>query len=353
MEKKTEAVEVIDPVETTETALTRVEKGSLIVDREPEIVLLEAKKAAKALMSVVEQKPKKVILNNEQYLEFESWQLLGRFYGITVKEDGDPEFVQLGSVCGFKASAVALKGELVISRATAYCLNDEEKWSSRPKYEWGYCLKGGGWSVEDPGTEKMIWEENPDKPGKKRPKKERRQTGEEKVPLFQLASMAQTRAGAKAFRNVLSWVAEIAGYRPTPAEEIIDISAVKVTHKNTEHEVERREDRVLNQDHGPEEAPWPEDVIDTPQTNRSEFLPPPAGYTGPAKPPERNGQIKNAVPLEKGDASTKQLSYIREICRKLKLDPDEESREQLGKRLNELSVKDASELISYLKGVGF
>ena len=34
--------------------------------------------------------------------------------------------------------------------------------------------------------------------------------------------MAQTRAGAKALRNVLSWVAVLAGYRPTPAEEIID-----------------------------------------------------------------------------------------------------------------------------------
>ena len=39
-------------------------------------------------------------------------------------------------------------------------------------------------------------------------------------PLFQLRSMAQTRAQAKALRNVLAWVVVMAGYAPTPAEEM-------------------------------------------------------------------------------------------------------------------------------------
>ena len=60
------------------------------------------------------------------------------------------------------------------------------------------------------------------KPGKKLPKKERVLAGEEKVPQFQLRSMAQTRACAKAFRNVLSWVIVLAGYKATPAEELPD-----------------------------------------------------------------------------------------------------------------------------------
>jgi hypothetical protein len=34
--------------------------------------------------------------------------------------------------------------------------------------------------------------------------------------------MAQTRAGAKAFRNRLAWVVVLAGYRPTPAEEMTE-----------------------------------------------------------------------------------------------------------------------------------
>src|SRR5262249_27437128 len=41
-----------------------------------------------------------------------------------------------------------------------------------------------------------------------------------KKPLFQLRSMAQTRACAKAMRNVLAWVVVLAGYAPTPAEEM-------------------------------------------------------------------------------------------------------------------------------------
>jgi hypothetical protein len=46
------------------------------------------------------------------------------------------------------------------------------------------------------------------------------------VPLYQLASMAQTRANAKVMRNVLSWVAVLAGYKPTPAEEMQDATTV-------------------------------------------------------------------------------------------------------------------------------
>lgn len=187
----------------------------------PEVVLIEAKKAAQALRDVIALKPRPVIMNGEQYLEFEDWQTVGRFYGVTAREDGDPEYVDMGGVHGFKASAVALndRGD-IISRATAYCLNDEEKWRERSRYEWVYHCRDGSTSVEDPGPDNIIWEENPNKPGKKRPKKERVLVGTEAVPLFQLSSMAQTRANAKALRNVLSWVVVLAGYRPTPAEEM-------------------------------------------------------------------------------------------------------------------------------------
>jgi hypothetical protein len=187
----------------------------------PEVVLFEAKKAAQALQNIISKKKKPVMMNGEQYLEFEDWQTVGRFYGITAREDGDPEFVNLGGVQGFKASAVAIdRSGREIGRATAYCLNDEEKWRAKNKFAWAYVKKSGGHSVEDPGKDEIIWEENPDKPGKNRPKKERIHLGEEAVPLFQLSSMAQTRASAKALRNVLSWVVVLAGYRSTPAEEL-------------------------------------------------------------------------------------------------------------------------------------
>lgn len=195
------------------------EAVAVYMDAPPQRVLEEARTAAKALQEVLQGKAKKIVMNGEQYLEFEDWQTLGRFYGITAKCD-DPEFVVLGDVSGFKASAVALYRGEVISRATAYCLSDEEKWGTRPKYEWLYVCKDGTRQFEDPGFENIVWEPNPAKPGKNKPKKERVLAGEEKVPLFQLASMAQTRAAAKVHRQVLAWVVVLAGYKPTPAEEL-------------------------------------------------------------------------------------------------------------------------------------
>lgn len=44
--------------------------------------------------------------------------------------------------------------------------------------------------------------------------------GKRGLAEFQIASMAQTRAVSKAFRLCLSWVMTLAGYEPTPAEEV-------------------------------------------------------------------------------------------------------------------------------------
>lgn len=215
---------------------TKVLAIPFTLDQEPEIVLEQARRAAAALKTVLDQKPDKVIIGGAQYLEFEDWSTIARFYGLTAKEDGDPEYTQIGNVRGFKASAVAINrdGE-VVSRATAFCLTDEEYWRERPVYEWGYICKDGSWSIDDPGKDKIVWEANPKQSGKNRPKKERRQTGVAPVPLFQLASMAQTRACAKAFRNVLSWVVVLAGYKPIPAEELpAPPGGAELPHQNAE-----------------------------------------------------------------------------------------------------------------------
>src|SRR3972149_6293613 len=135
------------------------------MDDPPEAVLLEAKKAAQALRDIISQKPKPVIMNGEQYLEFEDWQTVGRFYGITAREDGDPEFVNLNGVQGFKASAVAVdRAGREIGRATAYCLNDEEKWRDRAKYADVYILRAGGAAVAGPGADESTRGGNPHKP---------------------------------------------------------------------------------------------------------------------------------------------------------------------------------------------
>ena len=137
----------------------------------PEVVLQEAQRAALALQRVVAGKKKPVIFKGEQYLEFEDWQTVGKFYGLCARTfEATP--VEIFGVKGAKARAevVDLRTGQVVGGAEAYCMRDEENWAAKP------------------------W--------------------------FQLASMAQTRAGAKALRNVLAWVVVLAGYRPTPAEEL-------------------------------------------------------------------------------------------------------------------------------------
>ena len=194
------------------------ESRDLEVRRDPLDVLEEARKAAKALKDVIDAKPKKVIFGGETYLEFEDWQTVGRFYGITPRILSTAH-VQFGDVEGWEAKAEAyhVPTGRVVASAEAMCLNDEPNWSTRPASSWHYVKKSGGTSEEDPGKDELIWEKGKD--GKNRPKKIRMETIQP-VPRFQLRSMAQTRAGAKALRNALAWVVVLAGYRPTPAEEM-------------------------------------------------------------------------------------------------------------------------------------
>lgn len=156
----TEALAVYQP---------EVQEG-LAITRAPEVVLSEAKRAAAALGDVIRGKAKPVIFNGEQYLEFEDWQTVGRFYGVTAKVVSTAS-VTFGDVIGFEARAVVVRQDgAEISAADSMCLNDEPNWKDKP--------------------------------------------------LFQLRSMAQTRACSKALRNVLAWVVVLAGYKPTPAEEM-------------------------------------------------------------------------------------------------------------------------------------
>jgi len=147
------------------------EEATPPLSRAPEVVLQEAQRAALALQRVVAGKKKPVIFKGEQYLEFEDWQTVAKFYGLCARTfEATP--VEIFGVKGAKARAevVDLRTGQVVGGAEAYCMRDEENWAAKP------------------------W--------------------------FQLASMAQTRAGAKALRNVLAWVVVLAGYRPTPAEEL-------------------------------------------------------------------------------------------------------------------------------------
>jgi len=210
--------EQVDP--GTGEVVVMPETLPMVLRRPPEQVLEEAHRAAKALMGVISKKAKRVEMNGETYLEFEDWQTVGRFYAVTARVTST-EYVTIGNAAGFLAKADVIDNHSgrIVSAAEAMCLNDEEKWSVRTKYKWVYVCKDGSLSEADPGKDQIIWEKNK-KTGKMFPKKEKKAVGSEPVPMFQLRSMAQTRACAKALRNVLAWVVVLAGFKPTPAEEL-------------------------------------------------------------------------------------------------------------------------------------
>lgn len=148
-------------------------KKELVLEGDPEVQLQFAHKAAKTLMSWVAQKPKKVLIKGEQYLEFGDWQILGRFYGSTVSTEWTRAIERNGKVWGYEARVVVLKDGVVISSAEGMCTRSEKRWMQADEYA--------------------------------------------------IRSMAQTRTSAKALRNAFGWVAELAGMKSTPAEEMDNV----------------------------------------------------------------------------------------------------------------------------------
>ena len=207
-----EALETHDELPVIDAQIVRYQPAeSLTVVREPEEVLADAQKAAAALMKVVNSKKKQIAFNGETYLESGDWQTVAKFYGVTAKIEST-KYVTYGEASGFEAAAVALDcNGRVVSRGEAMCLNDEENWGRRTKYAWKDVVDSNG---------KKIWEYNAAK-GKDLPKREKVEDGYTQTPLFQLRSMAQTRACGKALSNLFKWVVVLAGYKPTPAEEMI------------------------------------------------------------------------------------------------------------------------------------
>lgn|SRR3990167_241019 len=142
--------------------------------------------SSKILIDVVEQNGWSMALGGKKkHLLYEAWQTLGKYYGYTVKT-GEANYVEYGEVKGFEAKAWVIdnKTGIEIGGAEAACLSDEGNWKNKP--------------------------------------------------LFQLKSMSQTRAGAKALRQILGFVAAMANYSPTPAEEMVKEDPAQLSNLPTE-----------------------------------------------------------------------------------------------------------------------
>jgi len=138
---------------------------------DPKTAIEEGTKAANALMDLVNKRKLAVNISGKKYLKFEAWQTIARFYGYTVKT-AKTAYVKYNSTQGFEATASVIQTSngRIVGAAEAICMNDEKNWKGRP--------------------------------------------------LYAIKSMAQTRASAKALRQVLAWVAVLAGFEATPAEEM-------------------------------------------------------------------------------------------------------------------------------------
>ena len=170
--------------------LNGVESAELCINRNPDTVLAEAGLVSKALAKYAERHQLYKTIGTSKHLMIEGWQMCASMYRVTTRTV-ETRFMDLGNgVHGFEAiaEAVYVPTGAVLGRADAMCLNDEDNWGLRPKYEYQNNV--------------------------------RVQVGNVAVPLQQLRSMAQTRAQSKVLASLFKWVAKIGGFSGTPAEEM-------------------------------------------------------------------------------------------------------------------------------------
>lgn len=162
----------------------------LTLQGDPELVLEQAHQVAKLLQGVVEKTGAFALISGRKHLKIEAWLTLGSWYGV-LPRCLTTTHIELDGAVGYEADAVAVNSTgQVLSQAQAMCMSNEPLWGTRPKYEYD----------KDTGQSDYV--------------------GEEPVSDQHRRSMAQTRANAKVLSNVLRWVVVLAGYEPTPTEEM-------------------------------------------------------------------------------------------------------------------------------------
>jgi len=141
-----------------------------IAKTEPNHVIMDAQQKADSLYAVVEKQHLFMQIHDKKYLTLEAWEILGKFCNLTATVEWVKP-VEMWDEKGFEARVVVIDNEgKVVSIAESMCMSDEGNWKGKP--------------------------------------------------IFQLKSMAQTRAMSKAYRMCLSFIVSLAGYSPTPYEEM-------------------------------------------------------------------------------------------------------------------------------------
>jgi hypothetical protein len=159
---------VVIPVSSSSVALGTLQASN------PAALVSGAAELAGQLAIVIHRQNLATVIKGKRFVNVEGWTTLATMLGVTAREvcTVEQDGIYIATV-----ELVRMSDQAVISRASAECGSPDEldkygkpMWSNRPRYA-------------------------------------RR-------------SMAQTRATGKACRLAFSWIMSLAGYEPTPAEEI-------------------------------------------------------------------------------------------------------------------------------------
>lgn len=147
-----------------------VEARGLAVPTTPDAMIGLATQMATALKDIVERQRLYAVIQGKKYPQVEAWATIGRMDNVVAREADRPVRHEDGSFEAF-VELIRLSDGMVVGRASALCgTPDDKPWASRPEYA-------------------------------------RR-------------SMAVTRATSRGFRQQYSWIMALAGYEPTPADEM-------------------------------------------------------------------------------------------------------------------------------------
>lgn len=139
----------------------------------PQEVVVNATAQAKLLMSIVEQTGCFQLIAKKKYLQVEAWETIGAFNQTHAVTDSVTPIIIEGVITGYEANVKLWKGDMIVGGARMPCFFTET------------ACKG----KEGDAKHKAAM------------------------------SAAQTFATSKAYRMNFSYVAILAGYEPTPAEE--------------------------------------------------------------------------------------------------------------------------------------
>lgn len=170
--------------EALPSAVVVAQPGQALVAEagDPSAMVAVAARLASVLKDIVDTRQLYAMIQGKKYPTVEAWMTIARLDNVVAREARPPVRHEDGSYEAF-AELVRLSDGMVIGAASALCGSpDDEPWGGTPA-KYGKPAKGP------------------------RPEHARR-------------SMASTRSISRAFRAHYSWIMALAGYEPTPADEM-------------------------------------------------------------------------------------------------------------------------------------